>query len=94
MAKTAQASSKKALKPKTKATSKKASSKKITKASKTLKATKSAKSTAAPPSPSKRPAGKGTSKSKINWVAPYEKKIRMFKNQSDYFGLNEKYKDL
>ena len=41
----------------------------------------------------KSSSAKSSSKSSknIKWAAPYEKKIKMFKSQGDYFALNEKY---
>ena len=51
------------------------------------KPAKSAKSTTVPATP----ALKKSASPKIKWAAPYEKKIRMFKGQGDYFALNQKY---
>ena len=52
---------------------------------------KSAKSTNAPPSPMRKSSKKAASP---KWNAPYEKKIRMFKTQGDYFQLNKKYAEM
>lgn len=37
------------------------------------------------------PAKKASKGSKIKWVAPFEKKITMFKTQGDYFARNKAY---
>ena len=78
----------------TKAAASKAKSGKQTKTKVISKAksakAKSAKSTTVPGTP----ARKSASSSKQKWAAPFEKKIKMFKNQGDYFGLNAKYSQM
>ena len=49
------------------------------------KAAKSAKSTTVPATPARKSSSKQKGSSKTKWAAPYEKKIRMFKEQPDYF---------
>ena len=60
--------------------------------SKGKKAISKAKSAPAKTSSAKTSSKKSSKSSKnIKWAAPYEKKIKMFKSQGDYFALNEKY---
>ena len=59
--------------------------------SKPIKKAKSAKSTTVPATPARKSSSKQKGGSKQKWAAPYEKKIKMFKEQPDYFVLNQKY---
>ena len=54
------------------------------------KAISKAKSAPAKKVSSAKSSSSKSSKS-VKWAAPYEKKIKMFKSQGDYFALNEKY---
>lgn len=68
---------------------KKVSKGKVRSSPKTTKAKAIKKSS----SPTKKSSSSSSSK-KQKWAAPYEKKIRMFKQMPDYFQLNAKYSKL
>ena len=58
--------------------------------SKGKKAISKAKSAPAKASSSKSSKASKGSKN-VKWAAPYEKKIKMYKSQGDYFAMNKKY---
>lgn len=60
----------------------------------TSKARTPAKPSAAKKAIKKTPAKDSSGSKKNKFGAPYEKTIKMYRNQGDYFAMNQKYKGL
>ena len=60
----------------------------------TSKARTPAKPSTAKKAIKKTPAKASSGSSKTKFGAPYEKTIKMYQNQGDYFAMNQKYKGL
>ena len=60
----------------------------------TSKARTPAKPSTAKKAIKKTPAKDSSGSKKSKFGAPYEKSIKMYRNQGDYFAMNQKYKGL